>query len=88
MTVESPNRILAIRHIRKGLAILKTGRSPYWFVRLRDPTEGRYIVKTTKEVARIEAMDAANEFADAFFKRVNSDQVYHPGRQYQAVTEA
>jgi integrase len=74
MTVESPNRILAIRHIRKGLAILKTGRSPYWFVRLRDPTEGKYISRSTKEESRIEAMAAANEFADAFFKRVNSDQ--------------
>jgi hypothetical protein len=74
MTIESPNRILAIRHIRKGLAILKTGRSPYWFVRLRDPTEGKYISRSTKEESRIEAMAAANEFADAFFKRVNSDQ--------------
>ncbi len=62
MTAESPNRIVAIRHIRKGLAILKTGRSPYWFVRLRDPDDGRYIVKSTKEESRIVAMAAANEF--------------------------
>lgn len=37
MTDESPNKMTSIRHIRKGLAIYKTGRSPYWLIRLRDP---------------------------------------------------
>ncbi|RID93280.1 hypothetical protein D2N39_06495 [Gemmobacter lutimaris] len=49
MTVESPNRMTSLRHLRKGLAIFKTGRSPFWMVRLRDPEDGRYIVRSTKE---------------------------------------
>lgn len=74
MSHESPNRITSLRQLRKGLAIYMTARSPFWMVRLRDPAEGRYIVRSTKETSRIEAMAAANEFADAFFKRANSDQ--------------
>ncbi|ETD85019.1 recombinase [Rhodobacter capsulatus B6] len=64
----------SLRQLRKGLAIYKTARSPYWMVRLRDPAEGRYIVRSTKEESGIEAISAANEFADSFFKRANSDQ--------------
>ena len=74
MTADSPNRMTSLRQLRKGLAIYKTARSPYWMVRQRDPAEGRYIVRSTKEESRIEAISAANEFADSFFKRANSDQ--------------
>lgn len=74
MTVESQNRMTSLRKLRPGLAIYQTARSPYWMVRLRDPAEGRYIVRSTKETSRIEAMPAAQEFADSFFKKANSDQ--------------
>jgi integrase len=74
MSLESPNRMTSLRKLRSGLAIFKTGRSPFWMVRLRHPSEGRYIVRSTKEESRIEAIAAANEFADSFFKKVNSDQ--------------
>jgi integrase len=74
MTDDSPNRMTALRALRKGLAIYTTARSPFWMVRLRDSSEGRYIVRSTKETSRIEAIAAANEFADSFFKKVNSDQ--------------
>ncbi len=73
MTVESPNKMTAFRQLRKGLSIYKTGRSPFWNVRLRDPFEGRYVTRSTKEESRIEAIAAANEFAEAFFKRANSN---------------
>lgn len=73
MNVDSPNRMTSLRPIRKGLAIYKTGRSPFWMLRLRDPFDGRYIVRSTKEESRIEAMAAANEFADSFFKRASGD---------------
>lgn len=73
MSVESPNKMTSFREVRKGLAIYKTGRSPYWMVRLRDPFEGRYIVRSTKEEARIEAVAAAQEFADSFFRKANGD---------------
>jgi integrase len=73
MAVESPNKMTSIRHLRKGLSVYKTGRSPFWLLRLRDPFEGRYIVRSTKEESRIEAIAAANEFADSFFKKTNGD---------------
>lgn len=73
MTDESPNKMTSIRHLRKGLSVYKTGRSPFWMVRLRDPFEGRYVVRSTKEESRIEAIAAANEYADSFFKKANGD---------------
>jgi integrase len=73
MALESPNKMTSIRQLRKGLAIYKTGRSPFWMMRLRDPFEGRYVVRSTKEESRIEAMAAANEYADSFFKKANGD---------------
>ena len=73
MAVESPNKMTTIRHVRKGLSIYKTGRSPFWMLRFRDPVEGKYVVRSTKEESRIEAIAAANEFADAYFKKANSN---------------
>ena len=76
MTVESQNRMTSLRKLRPGLAIYTTARSPFWMVRLRDPSEGCYIVRSTKETSRIEAIAAANEFADSFYKKLNSDQAH------------
>lgn len=73
MTDESPNKMTSIRHIRKGLAIYKTGRSPYWLIRLRDPYHGKYITRSSKETSRVEAADAANEYAESFFRKANGD---------------
>lgn len=42
--------------------------------RPREPEDGRYIVRPTKGESPIEAMAAANEFADSLFMRANSDQ--------------
>lgn len=72
MSVESPNKMTSIRHLRKGLSIYKTGRSPFWMLRLRNPYEGQYIVRSTKEVSRVEAIAAAEEYADSFFRKANS----------------
>ncbi len=55
MSVESPNKVTSFRQLRKGISIYKTGRSPFWMLRLRDPYEGRYIVRSTKEVSRVDA---------------------------------
>lgn len=73
MTVESKNKTKSIKHLRKGLSIFQTGRSPFWFIRLRDPFEGRYLVRSSKEESRVEAIAAANEFETAFFKKANGD---------------
>lgn len=42
-------------------------------LRLRDPFEGRYVVRSTKEESRVEAIAAANEYAESFFKKANGD---------------
>lgn len=73
MTVESPNKMTSLKLLHKGLAIFKTGRSPYWFICLRDPHEEKYLVKSSSETFRIEAMDAAKQFEQSFFRKLNSD---------------
>ncbi|WP_170787067.1 tyrosine-type recombinase/integrase [Ruegeria lacuscaerulensis] len=73
MAKDSKNRILKIKHLRKGLAILMYARSPYWYVRLRDPIKGGYVLRSTKETSRVEAREAAEEFADTFRSKANSD---------------
>jgi hypothetical protein len=49
--------------IRRGLAIYKTQASPYYWARVRDPINKRYLVKTTKETSRIVAREVAEELA-------------------------
>lgn len=53
--------------IRRGLAIYKVNASPYYRVRIRDPRNGKYIVRSTKETSRIAARQAAEEMASALF---------------------
>lgn len=61
----TPNQSKVVKHIRKGVAIYKTERSPFWFARIWNPHESKYLVRSTKETSRIEAADAANELADS-----------------------
>jgi hypothetical protein len=65
--------------IRRGLAIYKVNASPYYRVRIRDPRNGKYIVRSTKETSRIEARKAAEEMASALFASGATDAV---PRQY------
>ncbi len=50
--------------IRTGLAIYRKERSPYWYARLWNPLTRLYKVKSTKEKSRIQAREAAIEWAD------------------------
>ena len=70
---KSIDSIKSIKHLRKGLAIYKTGRSPFWFIRLRDPLVGKYIVRSSKETSRLDAIETAHEFADDFRSKANSE---------------
>lgn len=49
--------------VHKGVAIYQTYASPFWFARVWDPDRRKYLVKSTKEVSRIRAREAALEFA-------------------------
>ena len=50
-----------IKVIRKGLAVYKVRLSPFWRVRIWIPSEARYLVRSTKEKSRIEAIRTAEE---------------------------
>lgn len=64
MTTTTRNQLAApIKELRKGLAIYKVRLSPYWRVRVWIPSQGKYIVRSTKESSRIEATVAAEELA-------------------------
>ncbi len=70
--VDPKNKILKTKHIRRGLSILLKGRSPFWLIRLRDSQEKRYVHRSSKETSRVEAMDAALEFADSYQSKSKS----------------
>jgi len=54
-----------IKEIRKGLALYKVRASPFWRARIWLPSEARYIVKSTKETSRLQAVEAAEEIVAA-----------------------
>ena len=57
--------------IRRGLHIYKVHASPFWRVRIRDPRNGKYIVRSTKEESKLEARKVAEEvFHNLFSKGV------------------
>ncbi|MCX6976060.1 MAG: hypothetical protein NTZ94_17560 [Verrucomicrobia bacterium] len=57
------------KKIRKGVQIYKVHSSPYWKARVWVPSQGKYIVRSTKESSKIEASHAAEEFASSLFSR-------------------
>ncbi len=57
---KSINSIKSKKHLRKGSMIYKTGRSPYWHIRLRDLLLGRNILRSSKETTQLEAIRVAH----------------------------
>ncbi len=55
--------------LRKGLAIYKVGASPYWQCRMRIPSQGGYLCRSTHETTRIDARQAAEELYDRVLQR-------------------
>ena len=72
MAEESLNSKKTIKHLRRGLSIYKTGRSPFWHVRIYDAVKKKYVVRTTKETNRIEASEVAEEIVDTYKKKQNT----------------
>ena len=52
--------------LRRGLAIFKVNKSPYYRVRMLDPRTKKYSTRSTKEVSRIEARTTAEELYELF----------------------
>lgn len=68
MAKRSKNRLRGkIVQLAKGLAIYQTGRSPYWYARVRDPVRGKFKVTSTKETSKLEARRVAQELAHKAF---------------------
>lgn len=84
MSGNSKNKISKLKQVRTGLAIYQTGRSPFWFVRLWDPVAKKYVRKSTKEISRIEATEAAIEFADAYKKNVDPSLAAVKNRSFES----
>lgn len=61
MVDESINRKKKVKHLRRGLSIYQTGRSPYWHARVYDSRTKRYVVRSTKETGRLDAAEVAEE---------------------------
>ena len=70
--VKSVNSKKTIKKIRRGLSIYRTGRSPFWHARIYDPVKKKYVVRSTKETNRIEAIEVAEEILETYKSKQNS----------------
>lgn len=83
MAEESSNRQVALKHLRRGLAIYKTGRSPFWHARLYDPAKKRYVVRSTKETTRLDAAEVAEEIVAAYLSKQNNEHAVRKERSFE-----
>jgi len=80
---ESQNSKKTIKHLRRGLSIYKTGRSPFWHARIYDAVKKKYVVRSTKETNRIEAAEVAEEIVDTYKKKQNSSHAVSKDRSFE-----
>jgi flagellar motor protein MotB len=83
MSVESINKKTKIKHIRRGLSIYQSGRSPYWHARVYDPRTKRYVVRSTKETSRLEAAEVAEEILADLRKKQNTQYAAEKNRSFE-----
>lgn len=84
MTESSKNQVSKLKHIRSGLAVYQAGRSPFWQLRLWDNNAKRYVRRSTKETSRLEAIAAAEEFADSYRRKADPNQVVRKDSSFEA----
>ncbi|MGR3648113.1 MAG: phage integrase SAM-like domain-containing protein, partial [Shimia sp.] len=73
-----------LKAIKTGLAVYQTGRSPYWHLRLWDNSKKQYIRRSTKETSRVEAIEAALEFADSYRRKADPSQAVKKDRSFES----
>lgn len=83
MSEESLNSKKTIKHLRRGLSIYKTGRSPFWHVRIYDAVKKKYVVRSSKETNRIEAAEVAEEIVDTYKKKQNTAHAVSKDRSFE-----
>jgi hypothetical protein len=81
--VESQNTKKTIKHLRRGLSIYKTGRSPFWHARLYDAVKKKYVVRSTKETNRIEAAEVAEEILETYKSKQNTSHAVNKERSFE-----
>ena len=81
--VESINAKKTIKQIRRGLSIYRTGRSPFWHARIYDPVKKKYVVRSTKETNRIEAIEVAEEILETYKSKQNSSHATSKDRSFE-----
>lgn len=69
---ESVDAKKTIKQIWRGLSIYRTGRSTFWDARIYDPVKKKYVVRSTKETSRIEAIKVAEEILETYKSKQNS----------------
>ena len=83
MSEESQNTKKTIKHLRRGLSIYKTGRSPFWHARLYDAVKKKYVVRSTKETNRIEAAEVAEEILETYKSKQNTSYAVSKERSFE-----
>jgi len=83
MSSTSLNSKKTIKQIRRGLAIYKTGRSPFWHARIYDSAKKTYVVKSTKETTRLEAAEVAEEIYDRYKRTQNTNHATVKERSFR-----
>ena len=81
--VDSINAKKTIKQIRRGLSIYRTGRSPFWHARIYDPVKKKYVVRSTKETNRIEAIEVAEEILETYKSKQNSSHATSKDRSFE-----
>ena len=81
--MESINAKKTIKQIRRGLSIYSTGRSPFWHARIYDPMKKKYVVRSTKETNRIEAIEVAEEILETYKSKQNPSHATSKDRSFE-----
>jgi len=81
--VKSVNSKKTIKKIQRGLSIYRTGRSPFWHARIYDPVKKKYVVRSTKETNRIEAIEVAEEILESYKSKQNSAHATSMNRSFE-----
>jgi len=57
----SRNKKTHVKAVRNGVSVYKTESSPFWYARVWVNAQKKYIVRSTQEVSRLDAIDVAEE---------------------------
>ncbi len=83
MSEKSINKKTAVKYLRRGLSMYKTGRSPFWQVRIYDSSSKKNVVKSTKETKRLEAAEVAEEILAGFKSKQNTNRAVVRDRSFE-----